>query len=248
MDPRNALQDFHRGDLNSAHLLRALVTHGHWRMLSQEEDGRHRPLLRMVDDERWLQLFTDDAAMREHLATVGPDAQAPGWVETTGEWIFGNLGEDLAGVDINPQLPEAVHYGRDQLEMLRAWSRALAVERALRDQTGDADTVTLLSEARYQLAFIEDAPGQAQLALAPDPQGRQLVAVFTAPDAAVTFVEAAGRALGKAIKLQEVPGHRLFPQLGRMSIDGIVFNCLGPVDPVAVGLSFTQAFPSQEPS
>lgn len=247
MKPREALQHFHQGKLDGVHLMRILVSHGQWRMLSVQEGGQHRPLLRLVGEERWLQLFTDEDALANHLRQNQTEAQQT-WVETTGEWVFTHLSADLSGVDINPQLPEAIHYKQDQLAMLRSWGRALAVERVLRERSTDAAALELLSGATFQLALVIDDANQPQIALAPDPKQRQLIAVFTAPDAAIDYVNAAKKALNRPLRIQELSGRELFSHISRMPVDGIVFNCLGPTDPIAVNLTFAQAFRQREPS
>lgn len=243
MDPRDALRQFHARTLPEPSLLRVLSAHGAWRLPAVREGEQVRPLLRQVGADRWLQIFTDADAFDAHLLpTAGEEGAPPGWVETTGEWVLAHLSDDLAGLDVNAGLAEAVHFSRASFPMLRSWGRALAVERLLREQAVTAEASSLLMSAHFQIAFTLDGAGQPQLALAPDPQGRALAAVFTAPDTALTYQQAASKALQREIQLNEVPGGQLFAQLAQMSLDGIVFNCLGPVVPVAVSMQFAKAF------
>ena len=242
MDLRDTLRQFHSQTLAEAHLLRALVSHGAWRLPAVQEGEQVRPLLRQVGEERWLQIFTDAGAWQAHPRGLPEDQRAAGWVETTGEWVFGSLSDELTGLDVNPDLPEAVNFRQAGFPVLRSWSRALAVERVLTSQDASEDAARLLLDARFQIAFTLDDAGQPQLALAPDPQGRALAAVFTAPDAALTYQEAAQKALQREIRISEIQGDHLFAQLAQMPLEGIVFNCLGPVSPVAVSRQFAQAF------
>ncbi len=239
---RDALKGRHSTRLDDIDLLRTLVEHGTWRVPAETSEGQHRLLVQERAGERWLQIFTDGEALEQHLQAIG-HAEDLAWIETTGEWLLSNLADDLTGLAINPTLPDGIRFLSEHFPSLRSWGRALAVEAALIERRDDEATVSLLTESAFLIAFIpSDSGGAPQIALAPDPQGRQLAAIFTAPDTARIFTEAAGRALGRKLTLQSVPGGELFANLGRMPLDGLVFNCLGPSNPVAVTLAFTQAF------
>ena len=245
---RDALQSRHRKQLDDTTLLRILVSHGSWRVPAlSDPSGQHRLLIEERAGERWLQIFTDGDALQQHLKAIGHGDELA-YVETTGQWLFTNLADDLTGLAINPTQPEGVRFLAEHFPTLRSWGRALAVEAALEERRDDVETVTLLSESNFLIAFIPDDSGTPQIALAPDPQRRQLAAVFTAPDTARTFTEAAGRALGRSLTLQSVNGGELFANLATMPLQGLVFNCLGPLNPIAVTLDFTAAFTQSPPS
>ncbi|MFT5686766.1 MAG: hypothetical protein ACI8RZ_007723, partial [Myxococcota bacterium] len=238
---RDALKARHSKRLDDTDLLRILAEHGSWRVPAESVEGQHRLLVQEHAGERWLQIFTDGEAMAQHLEAIGHAGELA-WVETTGEWLLSNLADDLTGLAINPTLPEGIRFLAEHFPSLRSWGRALTVEAALIERRDDEATVGLLSESAFLIAFIPSDGGAPQIALAPDPEGRQLAALFTAPDTARTFTEAAGKALGRQLTLQSVLGGELFANLGRMPLDGLVFNCLGPSNPVAVTLAFTEAF------
>ncbi len=242
---REALRERHGSRLDEVDLLRILVSHGAWRVPAVQQDGQHRLLIQERAGERWLQIFTDAGALQEHLDAIGHQGEL-GWIETTGEWLFSSLADNLTGLAINPTLPDGLRFLAEHFPSLRSWGRALSVEAALSQRRDDEATVRLLSQSAFLIAFIPGQQGAPQIALAPDPQGRRLAAIFTAPDTARTFTTAAGRALGKQLALQSVPGGQLFANLGRMPLDGLVFNCLGPSEPIAVTLSFTEAFSEAE--
>lgn len=245
---RDALQSRHRKQLDDTTLLRILVEHGSWRVPAlSDPSGQHRLLIEERAGERWLQIFTDAEAMTQHVEAIG-HADDLAYIETTGQWIFTHLADDLTGLVINPTQPHGVRFLAEHFPTLRSWGRALAVEAALEERRDDAETVTLLSESDFLIAFIPDGAGTPQIALAPDPQQRQLAAVFTAPDTARTFIEAAERALGRSLTVQSVNGGELFANLATMPLQGLVFNCLGPLNPIAVTLEFTAAFTRAEPS
>ena len=244
MSTREVLQHRSHSGITEAELLRVMVNHAAWRVPAVQEDGQHRLLLRQEDDGLWLQIFTDESALSEYAAL---DSAAPqGWVETTGEWLFTNLSSQLVGLVINPGLPEAMALPRASLPALRQWGQAVAVERALSTRADSPETVKLLAESTFHIAFVQDTTDSPQLALAPDPSGRSLAAVFTAPDTLQRYTDAAGKALGKELMTRALAGQELFANLSQMSLDGMVFNCLGPASPVAVTLAFTQAFLAAE--
>ncbi|MFT4977018.1 MAG: hypothetical protein ACI8S6_002923 [Myxococcota bacterium] len=242
MDPRQALKSFRDKSIEGHDLLRVLTSHKSWRMLAIREGEGVRPLLRVVDDARWLQLFTDETAFNEHISARGEQSSGHDWVETTGEWVFGNLSDDLAGIDINPMLDDAIHYKKAQFPLLRDWAGLLEVERVLTEQDASKEAASRLANGKFYIAFIQGDQG-AQLALAPDPeQKRQFAAVFTAPDAALRYTRQASAALKRELKLNVLAGHVLFSRLSQMPLDGIVFNCVGPTAPTAVSQDFARAF------
>lgn len=245
MDPRQALKAYRAKEIEGHDLLRVLTAHKSWRMLAVEEGDGFRPLLRVVGEDKWLQLFTDEAAFDEHIVARGAQAEDHSWVEKDGEWLFSSLSDGLAGIDINPLLDDAIHYKQAQFDVLRGWAHNLQVERVLTEQSTDQQSAQRIAEGRFFIAFIDTEHGP-QLALAPDPQQqRQFAAVFTAPDAAVRYQQQASKAIGQELKLNVLPGAALFQRLADVPLDGIVFNCLGPPPPVAVSMVFAKAFAQQ---
>ena len=77
-----------------------------------------------------------------------------------------------------------------------------------------------------------------QIALAPDPEGRNLAAVFTSHDNALEYLQQVKEILGDDSVMSLTSGESLFTQLAGMPLDGIVFNCAGPGVPRAVSLAF----------
>lgn len=242
MDPRQALKAYRDNRLDGQLLLRVLARHDGWRMLAIREDDGVRPLLRVVGENRWLQVFTDEHAFETHMRQAGEKGGNHDHVVTTGTWLFEHLDDGLAGLDINPLLDDAIHYKQDQFALLRDWARSIRVEAVLKTQDTSEEAAQLLAEARFYLAYLMGEEG-AQLALAPDPEhSRQFAAIFTAPDAAMRYAEQAKKALKQDLKLNAMAGATLFRHLSQMPLDGLVFNCLGPPEPVAVHLDFARSF------
>lgn len=242
MDPRQALSAFREEKVKGHELLRILTTHDGWRMLAVRQDDGVRPLLRVVDEDRWLQVFTDAEAFQEHLERGGEQAREHDWVEVSGKWLFENLSDDLAGLDVNPLLDDAIHYKREQFSVLRDWAQSIRVETILAEQDTSPEAVEQIAAAKYYLAFVEGEAGP-QLALAPDQdQKRHFAAIFTAPDALFFYTSQAERALNMTLQTNSMVGLTLFRNLSQMPLDGLVFNCLGPTAPIAVTLDFAKAF------
>ena len=77
--------------------------------------------------------------------------------------------------------------------------------------------------------------------MAPDTKGRALAAVFTADDAYDAFApDAKAQAGADPVQRLQLSGVALFNILQKLQIDGIVFNCAGPVTPVAFAAAFTR--------
>jgi ABC-type enterobactin transport system permease subunit len=92
----------------------------------------------------------------------------------------------------------------------------------------------------YVLAVVRHE-GRPRLLMAPDQKGRVLAAVFTASDAFEAFgPDAKARSGGDEVQEMRLDGRRLFTVLQAMQLDGIVFNCAGPVAPVAFAAAFAK--------
>ncbi len=78
------------------------------------------------------------------------------------------------------------------------------------------------------------------LMLAPDARGRTLAAVFTAEDALEAYLKEMGANGKRGLEPLTIAGPRLFDLLPRISLDGFVFNCCGPVSPRAFAAAFAR--------
>jgi len=73
------------------------------------------------------------------------------------------------------------------------------------------------------------------VALAPDGRGRKIAAIFTAEDALDQFLENHPKPNRRPVP---IAGEALFIAIRKMPLDGMVFNCSGPVKPRLFPLSF----------
>jgi len=116
-----------------------------------------------------------------------------------------------------------------------ATERALAVLRTPSDTPDPSAIPTVRDHQGYLLAVTKEGE-QVRLALAPDPQGRALAAVFTHDDCFDAFASG----LGGQLMMLNLPGRQLFEQLAETQLDGIVFNPAGPPAPVAFAAAFSR--------
>ncbi len=249
---RLAVREWQEQAITGTHLMRQLVSFEHWHLLvaragaaDPKEDEQPVRLLYSEDAEgiSRLYLFSDEEAYTTFLQATGQASRAHDVLITNGVWVFTLPLEQFDMVEIDPASPWQIGYQREQFPALRAMAEAVAVEQALTAlQHGEARPETLQQVRDYEhyLLPVFAAEGDRYaLALAPDPQGRALAAVFTAPDAFEAFVEALAMMLDNEELLQlEVPGPVLFAQLAQTSLDGLVFNSFGPGQPVAFALPF----------
>ena len=221
----SSIQDFHDQKLSFAMLLRRLSQH-EWLLPSIEE----QPFLQQVDDELFLSLSTS----REAFSKAHPDLEVKPIIQNF-TWIFENLPEDLEGFLIDLNSEHALQIPSQYFSFCQQILECSKVENVFKKETSQEDLLsTLRAYPSYLLAIIQDEEGTANIALAPDHQNRQLIAVFTAPDCFQAFEQAAEGKLGD-LTIDEVSGEKLFANLSQLPIDGLVFNCYGPVQPQAIG-------------
>ncbi len=236
-DARTAVREHLAGRLSSAALFRSLMTHSDWHVPVYTSTEGEAAVMTFVDaaGERWIKVFTDLNAVEAWAGQGGgvPDQQC---VITDGANLFSALDDTLAGVEINPGLPEGVHYQQQHLPLLRQWARIVELESALETiDTGETPIGLLRDYDAYVIVLKRTGADTAQLVLAPDADGRLLAAVFTAEDTLAAFFD---QVLATA-DFEPIPvrvnGMQLFGQLQALPLDGLVFNCSGPTQPRAFG-------------
>ncbi len=190
-----------------------------------------------------LYVFSDSDAVTEFRSGVGEQEE---WhlLQTKGTWFFQLPLTEIDFIVLDPGSDTEWAYAKEQFGALAKVAQAIEIERvlaALRTGTALSGTVQQVADyEHYLLAAIKRTEGHS-LALAPDSRGRRLAAIFTAQDAFDAFCAEQGpqQDAGALVPL-ELPGVQLFAQLQRMQLDGIVFNCSGPTQPVAFAPAFSQ--------
>ena len=206
-------------------LVRALIAHKNWIIPAQKENEELHPTLFQHEGKTLLTAYSQQELVPNELETIIVD----------GLWLFSNLSDIIDALIIDPQSPHALKLSKEQFRSLKQWSDAIRIEEKLAQQTFDANILeNLLQYQGYCIPLIQSSSGKQHIALAPDPDGRKLAAIFTAKDCLSAFVQHAGNALGEKIVIDEPSGETLLPYLTTLPIDGIVFNCYGPPAPKAL--------------
>ncbi len=249
LNPRIAIDMFFQHQLTGAQLVRELASHRGWIVpaffdssspngeQSLDATGGSLSFIKILigGSEPHFFMFSDKQAYADCAAHIGLTAMGTHTIEN----IFGYnawdaVDDDVQFVNINPFSPSEIHYNREQISMLREWGGILKVEQAidhvLADQTG-YDIIKAFPA--YYVGLVRE-DNDLRISLAPDQRGRALAALFTSDDAAEAYMEK----YGEDVELRIFDGPSLFEGLSHMEIDGLVFNCCGPIQPRAFALQF----------
>ncbi len=179
-------------------------------------------------EQGWLRLYADAAPLNGAPA-----------LDLPGPALFASLPEDFRGVELGAGSEVALRVEGESFQKLRAWGQIQQVEALIAGQS--KAPLRLLREFPCWWIVLKRLPeGGEELALAPDPGGRRLAAVFTAEDSRDSFLKIAASALGPQPRVQQMTGQELFENLAALPLDGIVFNCVGPPPPKAVVLAMAE--------
>lgn len=249
-----AIREWQEEVISGTQLMRELVSFDKWWLQVSEaaaaeslSGGEPVRLLYSQDAEGFtrLYLFSGEEAFHTFLQAIGQEPGEHHVLVAAGIWVFTLPLESFDAVEIDPASAWQIGYRREQFPMLQAMAEAVAVERALADlRTGQAQagTARLVRNYEHYLLPVFDLGEEGyMLALAPDDRGRALAAIFTAADGFEAYVQAlAGMNDVEHLVSIEVPGPVLFEQLMKTNLDGLVFNCSGPTQPVAFALPFAR--------
>jgi hypothetical protein len=239
-DPRVAIDQFFQHKLTGAQLMRGLASYRGWIVPAAfDPAGGGDPTfikIRFSETDRHFFMFSDGQAHLDCRARLGLEAMGTYTLDN----IFGYnaweaVDDDVDFVNINPFSPHEIHYKKDQIPMLREWGRIIRVEQAI-DTILSTDKGYDIIKAfpSYYIGMIHDGDS-SYIALAPDDKGRELAALFTTDDAADAYLEQNGQ---DDVQLRVMDGATLFDALSSTSLDGMVFNCCGPIRPRAFALPF----------
>jgi hypothetical protein len=232
-EPRAAIAQFLARKMTGTQLLRGFATYRGWLVPARLAGMEPTYLNFQLGADSHFFLFTDHDAYMECRERVGVDVIGEFFIGNLfGHSAFSKIGPDVSIVNINPHCEHELHYKRDQIPRLRAWADILRAERALETVAVKNAGFDILKAFPGYYFIMEE---RQYLTLAPDGQGRRLAAVFTADDALETFLERNGK---PSMTPVPIDGARLFPALRKMPLDGMVFNCSGPVRPSVFPLSF----------
>lgn len=234
---QEAIQQFRQGAYSGSKLMRQLMQHDAWFLPATIGTNGPAPLVtRTPMGESWLEIFTESAALNApSFAHVMMKLQIPrtGWLRF--------LTDDLAGVNIDPGTDRSIHFKRAQFPMLREWEMALDIDAILRGEDVENGFAKLRNYEGYRIIVREHAGTMTPLLAPDDGRNRKLAAVFTTQDCVDAYLAALGDPANRGLTVMRLGGARLFTELAGMPLDGIVFNCVGPVKPKAVALAFAAA-------
>ena len=226
------------GTLDGTELLRRFIQWPTWSIPSTLGNEGPAPTFAATKEGNWLNLFTDSQAKDQFESATGQEV--PFTLEMSGHFVFSQLNDDLAGININPNTTRGLHYLADQIPTLVRMAEGLILDEILHGkmELPDAfDRFKRFSSYLVPTRMIED---RRQMMLAPDDKGRKLGAVFTTTDAADAFIKDVEQSLEFTPSMRTFDGATLFDALSQMPLDGIVFNCKGPGTPRAVAIQFAQ--------
>lgn len=239
-----------RREISGTQLLRAFVGYDKWvvpvteRAMQEAVSSDAAPAVsysRAPDGTNSLSLFSDGERYQEfHKASGG--AGELYFLEVQGTWVFALPLEDFTFFNINPLSDFAVHYRREQFQMLKDAAAAVRIERKLKalrygEITGDALAPCLSEIKSYQnfCLIFEFAGDQITPVLAPDNKERKLLAAFTAQDNVAACYDELERVFtGRDFRLSPpLNGETLAQIFFKAAYDGIVFNPRSYAEPIA---------------
>jgi hypothetical protein len=249
---REVLTSWNEGNVDLSTLLRALVGHTEWAIPVSSEAAKksletNSPpdiLFSEYQGRRRLLVFTDSEAFGVYLGNASGNDEVRLTITFDGKRVFSPAFGDFDAYFVDPKSPHAIVLTREEVAAAATFGDAVAVEASLsmlRAGTArDEEHVLSLTKhiaayPNYQLA-LQKVNDRFALAMAPDDSGRSLAAVFTHDDAADRYRIAAHQA-GVEVQTTSLDGTQLFEQLRQMGLDGVVFNCMGPIAPVAFSLA-----------
>jgi hypothetical protein len=245
---REVLVSWKEGKVDLSTLLRALVGHAEWAIPISSEAARQtletnsEPdiLFSEYQGRRRLLVFTDSDAFGVYLGKAPGNDEIRLTITFDGKRVFSPTFGEFDAYFIDPNNAHAIVLTQEEIAAAATFGDAVAVEASLsmlRAGTArDEEQVRSLTQhiaayPKYQLA-LQKVSDRFALAMAPDDSGRSLAAVFTHDDTADRFRSAAQQA-GFEVQTTSLDGMTLFQQLRQMGLDGVVFNCMGPIAPVA---------------
>lgn len=225
--------------------MRALAAWPTWIVPATLQEGVPAALIeRDPEGARSLTAFVDLASW-EAWSTVHQAGDY--YLTTRGSGVFALLEEGLAGLTIEADTDTAIHYTSEQFVALKQMGNAVVVEEILTGQLTAEDAFARLADHTYFVGHHAERPGAEgpmseghALMLAPDAQGRRLLAVFTAVDTAKAFEDQMKADLGFDPQITGIDGRTLFALIARAEVEGVVFNCSGPIAPKAIAKGFAK--------
>lgn len=235
----DAVERFKTGHLSDGDLYRTIMAHPSWAVVAEEgADGELRlGLLATPAGGRILELFSTEEAV-DRFAEAEDVPRPSRMLKLSGFQLFSTLGDDsVHRINLDLHSPHATHFFIDQIPLLRAWAEVVTVELALASPDRLPNPFAVLRRFDGFNVVVRQSGPHKDLVMAPDGAGRNLAAVFTAEDTVDEFIKEVADDLGGALEIERLSGQKLFEWFAQIPLDGIVFNPLTHLPPIAVAAS-----------
>ena len=182
-------------------------------------------------------MFTDEDAYKFAQNEFGARNVPDEYLQLPGSQILAKLAGSVDSISINPCSAESIAFPKQLLPELTQLGEAIEVERALSNVLlNDTGWKTIKNYQGYFVPVGQSSDGHFAPLPAPDPQGRNLLPVFTFSDAVNAYLfDQHG---GTPIDVTIYSGDFLCKWIAESRCDGVIFNCSGPGRPIAFAKEF----------
>lgn len=239
------IAQWHAKTISGTALMRGLVSYDAWELPVSEAAAKVAlaqnalpsvQLSTLSEGKTVLFVFSSPEAYNLY-SRANSVTTAQHFVKLHGRTVFAMPTDRVDQVWVDCFSAHDIWYGQDHFGRLRDYVNALAVEEALtglRHGSAADGAIALVRDHPTYFLPVADIEGARRLLLAPDEKGRRLGAVFTSDDTFDAFgPDGQAQARGAKIEQIQTDGRGLFGLLQGMQLDGFVFNCAGPIPPVA---------------
>ena len=234
LNPRTAIDRFFNKKLTGTQLLRSLAVYRGCLVPARLENLV--PIYSEFDLGHGLIhyfLFSDKDAYLECCNKIGTEIVGSYYVgNVAGYSAFDAIKETVNVVNVNPYSAQEIHYAAEQISRLKSWARIVKTELAFETVHNSMRGYSTIRNFDRYWFVMED---EQYVALAPDGRGRKLAALFTSEDALDLFLAQYPKPNRRPVP---IAGEALFTAIRKMPLEGMVFNCCGPMKPKPFPLKF----------
>jgi len=212
------------------------MAHPTWAVVAEEEGHGQLKLgvLRKPNGGRIMEIFSSEETLDRFCETESEERPKK-MLQLAGFQLFSTLADEAVHrINLDLHSPHATHFLVDQIPLLRAWAEVSTAEMALAAPDRLSNPFAVLRRFDGFNVVVRQSGPDRDLVMAPDPEGRMLAAVFTAEDTVDEFIREVADDLGGALEIERLSGQALFEWFQQIPLDGIVFNPLTHLPPIAV--------------
>jgi hypothetical protein len=245
----DALTEWRNETISREQFQRRLLVYEDWLVPKREGEGvdsfgrftvRMAQIIPDEEGQSRLFLFSDPDAF-ELFATE--QTGGVGYSNPTGWEIFSADLGDVSAAVIDHGSPHEFVIERAEFANLKELAEAVGIEEVwqrLREGNEEEDDVSRAARyPAYYLAAVVRDEGDAFIYV-PNDDGGRVIPIFTHPAAlALALGEFRESFAPAGIKTLRLSGPQIYPVLAEQEAEGVVFNYMGPSEPVAFKLSFT---------